>query len=232
MRWLQFVSHEYFHAFNVKRLRPLELGPFDYEHAPSTPSLWISEGVTTYYGNLMASRGGVGTTQDVLDALSRDITALQNAPGRLVQTLEHASLDVFGIGGSGVGGDRSKVVNYYVKGFIVGLLLDARIQHASNGTRSFDDLMRLAYTRYGGPRGFTPEQWVATASEVAGTDLSSFFRQTIQSTDELDYREALDWFGLRFAASGDPMKAWTIEVRPDATPPQRARLKGLAAPRQ
>jgi predicted metalloprotease with PDZ domain len=227
MRWLQYVSHEYFHAFNVKRLRPVELGPFDYEHAPRTPTLWISEGVTTYFANLMASRGGLGTPQDVLNALSSSITALQNSPGRLVQTLEQASLGIFATGGSGVGGDRTKVVSSYEKGFVVGFLLDAHIQHVTSGRKSFDDLMRLAYERYAGARGFTPDEWVATASEVAGVDMSDWFRRAIQTTDELSYDEALDWFGLRFAASADPTKAWTLEVRPDATPDQKAHWQRL-----
>lgn len=227
MRWLQYVSHEYFHAFNVKRLRPVVLGPFDYEHPPKTPSLWISEGLTTYYGNLMVDRGGIGTRDDVLNSLSKAITAVQTAPGRHVQTLEQASLDIFATGGSGEGGDRNTTVSYYDKGQVIGLLLDARIQHATNGRRSLDDLMRLAYSRFSGAHGFTPAQWVATASEVAGTDLSAFFHKTVRTTDELDYSEALDWFGLRFAPSADPAKAWTLEVRPDATAAQTARLDAV-----
>lgn len=230
MRWLQYVSHEYFHAFNVKRLRPVQLGPFDYEHPPRTPSLWISEGLTTYYGNLMVSRGGLGTQQDVLNALSKAITSVQNSPGRHVQTLEQASLQIFATGGSGEGGNPNTTVSYYDKGLIVGLLLDARIQHATNGRKSLDDMMRLAYKRYGGAHGFTPQQWVATASEVAGTDLTGFFHKLLQTTDEMDYSEALDWFGLRFAPSDNPATAWTLEIRPDATSQQRARLDRLTRP--
>jgi predicted metalloprotease with PDZ domain len=230
MRWLQYVSHEYFHAFNVKRLRPVQLGPFDYEHPPKTPSLWISEGLTTYYGNLMVSRGGIGTKQDVLDGLSKAITSVQNSPGRHVQTLEQASLDIFSTGGSGIGGDRNSTVSYYDKGLIVGLLLDARIQHATNGAKSLDDMMRLAYKRYGGAHGFTPQQWVATASDVAGTDLTEFFHTLLQTTDEMDYSEALAWFGLRFAPSDNPATAWTLEISPDATPQQTARLDRLTQP--
>ena len=119
-RWLSFVSHEYFHAFNVKRLRPVELGPFDYEHPPTTSSLWIAEGFTSYYGDLIVVRAGLGTTQDFLRAMSSDIEQLQNSPGRLVQSLEQSSLDVWSSGTSGVGRNRDKTVNYYVKGPIVG----------------------------------------------------------------------------------------------------------------
>ncbi len=223
--WLSFVSHEYFHAFNVKRLRPVELGPFDYEHPPRTSSLWISEGFTSYYGELLVSRAGLGTSEDFLSSLSGHITRLQTSPGRLVQTLEQSSLEVWTTGTSGVGQDLTKTVSYYVKGPVVGFLLDARIQRATGGKRSLDDVMRLAYTRYAGARGFTPEEFRATAEEVAGVDLDRWFRNAISSTEELDYVEALDWFGLRFVPSEDPAKAWTLEVRPGASEAQEARLR-------
>lgn len=230
MIWLQYVSHEYFHAFNVKRLRPVQLGPFDYEQPPRTPSLWIAEGLTTYYGNLLASRGGLGTPDDVLSSLSWDITSLQNSPGRLEQTLAQSSLDIFSTGGSGVGGDSTKVVSYYVKGFIVGFLLDARIQRATQGEKSLDDVMRLAYARYGGARGYTPDEFVAVASEVAGRNLRPFFHRMVETTEELEYDDALQWYGLRFAPARNPAQRWTLEVRADATPAQRARWTRLTAP--
>lgn len=230
IRWLQYVSHEYFHAFNVKRLRPVELGPFDYEHPPKTPSLWIAEGVTTYYGNLLASRGGLGTSDDVLRSLSRDIASLQNSPGRFAQTLAQASLGIFSSSGtSGVGVDTTKGISYYEKGHILGFLLDARIQRATQGRKSLDDVMRLAYARYGKARGYTPEEFVAVASEVAGQDLRPFFHSMVETTAELEYDDALQWYGLRFAPAQDGAKAWTLEVRADATPEQRARWKRLTA---
>lgn len=238
VRWLKFVSHEYFHAFNVKRLRPIELGPFDYENPPHTPSLWISEGVTTYYGDLAVDRSGVGASEslssadDFLSGMSGAIRQLQNSPGRLVQTLEQASLDVWTASNSGVGGNANTTVSYYTKGLVAGFLLDARIRHATNDVKSLDDVMRLAYKRYGGARGFKPEEFQATASEVAGVDLSAWFAKTLVSTEELDYSEVLDWYGLRFAQADrpDPAKAWTIEIRADATDAQKHHLEHLMAP--
>jgi predicted metalloprotease with PDZ domain len=228
LRWLDYVAHEYFHAENVKRFRPVELGPFDYEHAPTTAGLWLAEGVTSYYGELLVSRSGVGTVQDFLGTLSAAIAAVQNRPGRLVQTLEQASLGIFATGGSGIGGDAARTVSYYDKGQVVGWVLDARIQHASKGWKSLDDFMRLGMRRFGGARGYTPEDLVTLASELAGTDLTEFMRKALRSTEELDYSEALAWFGLRFAPSADATKAWTLEVRADATPAQQKRLQALA----
>jgi predicted metalloprotease with PDZ domain len=90
--------------------------------------------------------------------------------------------------------------------------------------------MRLAYARYSGDRGFTPEQFRSIAEEVAGTDLKGWFRGALGSTEELDYTEALDRFGLRFAASEEPSKAWKLEVRADATDAQKGHLGDLLAP--
>ncbi len=226
-RWLSFISHEYFHAFNVKRLRPVELGPFDYEHEPHTPSLWISEGWTSYVGELLVARAGLITRDEYLQQMSAHIEQLQKAPGRLVQTLEQASLNVWTDSMSGTGTNPERSVSYYVKGEVVGFVLDARIRHATSGAKSLDDLMRVAYQRYGGDRGFTPDQFRATAEEVAGVDLKEWFRKAIASTDELDYQEALDWFGLRFLPpdAADPSKRWTLGVRDDATPAQQSRLR-------
>ena len=108
------VSHEYFHAINVKRLRPIELGPFDYERLPQTASLWISEGLTTYYGDLAVVRSGVGPQQDFLDGLANRIRSVQTSPGRLVQTLEEASLTVGRVPRSGLGGDRVRTLRSLV----------------------------------------------------------------------------------------------------------------------
>jgi predicted metalloprotease with PDZ domain len=227
LRWISFVSHEYFHAFNVKRLRPVELGPFDYERPPSTSSLWISEGLTTYCADLIVARAGLCDTQEFLSMLSAHISSLQNSPGRLKQTLEQASLDVWNSGTSGVGRDTKNLVSYYVKGPVAGFLLDAKIQRVTGGRKSLDDVMRLAYKRYAGARGFTPEQFRKTAEDVAGVDLKEWFRKTISSVEELDYTEALDWFGLHFAqaAEGRPANAWRLEIRADASAEQKSRLQ-------
>jgi predicted metalloprotease with PDZ domain len=223
--WLSFAAHEYFHAFNVKRLRPVELGPFDYENPPRTPSLWLSEGCTSYFGDLFVARAGLMSTEEYLASLSSAIRRLQNSPGRLLQTLAQSSLEVWTNSNSGVGAAPT-TVSYYVKGQVVGFLLDARIRVATEGRRGFQDLMRLAYQRYGGERGFTPEELRATAEEVAGVDLGEWFRKALSSTEELDYSEALEWFGLRFAEDG----SWTLEGLEDASGAQREHLDALLAP--
>jgi len=212
-----FISHEYFHAMNVKRLRPIELGPFDYEHAPVTTGLWVGEGLTSYFGDLLAARSGMGDANDYLFICSRHISDLQlRQPGRLFQTIEQASSQMF---------DRTipndKKVDYYVKGPVVGLVLDAHIRKLTNNAKSMDDVIRLEYKRYSGEHGYTGPQFNQTVSDAAGVDVSALLHKLIATTEEVDYTEMLDWFGLRFM-TGDPAKAWTLEVRPDATPAQKA----------
>ncbi|HKO16413.1 MAG TPA: hypothetical protein VJU87_09240 [Gemmatimonadaceae bacterium] len=229
--WLNFVSHEYFHAMNVKRLRPVELGPFDYEGAPKTPSLWISEGLTTYFGDLMVARAGLANERQLLEEFSSLIGQLQNTPGRLVQTLSQSSLDVWNSENSAVGMDRANTVSYYTKGPVVGFLLDAHIRRLTGGRRSLDDVMRAEYARYSGLHGFTPEQFRAEASQVAGTNLDAWFARALDSTAELDYDEALAWYGLQFHGGDDPKTRWQLEVRPDRTAAQQAHLAAFVGMR-
>lgn len=217
-----FISHEYFHAMNVKRLRPIELGPFDYEHAPVTTGLWVAEGLTSYFGDLLAGRS-VGTRDEYLAICSRHITDLQTRqPGRLVQTLEQASSQMF----ERIPADRR--VDYYVKGPVVGLVLDARIRRLTNGRKSMDDAIRLEYRRFSGARGYSAADFNKTVSDAAGVDVSGLLHALIATTEEVDYAEMLDWFGLRFV-TGDPAKAWALEVRPDATAAQADHLAALLA---
>ena len=122
-----------------------------------------------------------------------------------------------------------KKVDYYIKGPVVGLVLDAHIRHLTNGKKSMDDVMRLEYKRWSGAHGYTAEQFAQTMSDAAGVDMSALLHKLVATTDEVDYAEMLDWFGWRFAASDDPAKAWTIEVRPDATPEQKAHFAAFMA---
>jgi predicted metalloprotease with PDZ domain len=223
-RWLSFVAHEYFHAFNVKRLRPVELGPFDYENPPRTTSLWFSEGGTTYYGSLMLARAGVLTKEDFLASMSSAIDSLQKAPGRLLQSLEQSSADVWTNSNSGVGADAT-TVSYYVKGNVVSFLLDAHIRRVTYGRRSMDDVMRLAMARYGGERGFTAAELRATVEQIAGRSMKAWFKRAIETPGELDYDDMLGWYGLRFAA-GDGA-SWKLEARPGASRAQQDRLRAL-----
>ena len=198
--WLRLVSHEYFHVWNVKRLRPVELGPFDYEREVYTKNLWIAEGVTAYYTELGVRRAGLCSDAELLDGLSGLIRRLQTTPGRLVHPLEMASYDAWIKLYRSDENSPNTTISYYTKGAVVAFLLDARIRAATDDARSLDDVLRLAYTRYSGERGFTREEFRTVAQEVAGVPLHDWFASTLETTAELDYAEALDWLGLRFTS--------------------------------
>ena len=199
--WLSLASHEYFHLWNVKRLRPIELGPFDYEHENYPRSLWISEGLTDYYGDLQLARAGLYTPGEYLRELSAMIRTLQTTPGRLTQTAETASFDAWIKQYRPDDNTINSTISYYTKGAVLGFVLDARIRAATNDAKSLDDVMRLALARYSGAKGFTPEDFRKTASEVAGTDLSAWFTRALETTEEVDYGPALAWYGLELTVA-------------------------------
>jgi predicted metalloprotease with PDZ domain len=216
--YLSLVAHEHFHAWNIKRLRPIELGPFDYENENYTKALWIAEGFTDYYAGLLVRRPGISTRDEFFEELSGHIEAVQTTPGRLVTSAAMSSYDTWIKQYRPDENTPNTTINYYPKGAVIGFLLDARIRKATNGAKTLDDAMRLAYERYSGAKGFTTEQFYQTMSEVAGTDLRPWFTTTAESTEELDYSEALEWFGLRFRPV-DPRsaRAWLgVTTRNDA----------------
>ena len=196
--WLGLVSHEFFHTWNVKRLRPVELGPFDYENEVYTRSLWIAEGVTSYYDDLLVHRAGLSKRKKYLKALSKNIDSLQTTPGRLVHPLEMASYDAWIKHYRRDENTPNSTISYYTKGAVVAFLLDAHIRRLTDGERSLDEVMRRAYQIYSGERGYSPDEFRLAAQETAGKDLGEWFRVALETTEELDYQEALDWYGLRF----------------------------------
>ncbi|MDP1570099.1 MAG: PDZ domain-containing protein [Vicinamibacterales bacterium] len=215
--WLTLVSHEYFHVWNVKRLRPVALGPFDYEHENYTESLWVAEGVTSYFGDLLVRRAGLSTRGEYLEGLSTEIANLQNAPGRAVQTTAASSFDTWIKQYRPDENSPNTAISYYTSGQVISFLLDAKIRAATNGQRSLDDGMRLAYQRYSGPTGYTPDEFHAVMSEVAGVDLAPWFARVLTTTEEFDYTEALHWYGLRFRPAEPTTRAWTgLVTRNDA----------------
>jgi predicted metalloprotease with PDZ domain len=204
LRWLELASHEFVHAWNVKRLRPVELGPFNYEQEVHTRSLWIAEGITDYYGDLAVHRAGLSSREEFLDSLSGKIDELQTTPGRLVQSAELASFDAWIKYYRPDENSANTSISYYTKGAVLGFLLDAKIRNATGGAKSLDDVLTTAFQRYAGERGYSAAEFRALAEQVSGLNLSAFWETAVQGTSELDYAEALETFGLRFRPSGQP----------------------------
>jgi len=202
--WLQLASHEHFHAWNVKRLRPVELGPFDYEKENTTRSLWVAEGITDYYGDLLVHRAGLTDRKEYLDALSESVKALQTTPGRQVQAVDASSYDAWIRHYRPDENSPNVAISYYVKGHVLAWLLDARIREVSRGAKSLEDVLREAYARHAGPRGYSQAEFQATADAVAGASLQDFWERGVTGVAELDYDRALSWFGLRFKPEEAP----------------------------
>ena len=196
--WLGLVSHEFFHTWNVKRLRPRALGPFDYNREVYTDDLWIVEGITSFYDDLILARAGLLDRKQYLEKLSKQIESLQETPGRLLHPLSTTSRDAWIKHYLPDENSVNSTISYYTKGAVVGFLLDTHIRSLSGGTHSLDEVMRLAYHRYSGERGYESVEFRSTASEVAGTDLSDWFQFHVDEAGELDYSAALAWLGLRF----------------------------------
>jgi predicted metalloprotease with PDZ domain len=209
LAWLGLVSHEFCHVWNVKRLRPEALGPFDYERENHTRSLWVAEGFTDYYADLMVHRAGLTTREEYLEALSSKIESLQTTPGRCVQPVSLASFDAWIKHYRPDENSPNTAISYYTKGAVLAFLLDARIRHLSAGARSLDDVLHEAYAAFSGTRGFSEQEIREVIDRVAGQRLADFWTDAVDGTAELDYAPALETFGLRFrAVPPQEGKAW------------------------
>jgi predicted metalloprotease with PDZ domain len=196
------IAHEFFHAWNVKRIRPDALGPFDYTRENYTRLLWVAEGVTSYYETLLVRRAGLLTDRQYLDVMAGEIRTLQNTPGRLEQSLEEASFDAWVKYYRQDENTVNSAVSYYDKGAIVGLLLDLEIRGRSDGKRSLDDVLRALYEEFAKRgRNYTPADFQRAAERAAGAGLEEFFRRYVRGRDELDYDAALARAGLRLDTS-------------------------------
>jgi predicted metalloprotease with PDZ domain len=196
--FLSLVSHEFFHLWNVKRIRPDALGPFDYTQENYTKLLWVAEGITDYYSDVSLRRAGLITEEEFLSGTARAFQGLQNTPGRMEQTVEESSFDAWIKFYRPDENSVNSQVSYYDKGAIVGLLLDLEIRKRSNGSKSLDDVMRYLYAQFFKKNGnYKPADFQKAAELMAGTSLEDFFAKYVRSTTELDYNAALAVAGLR-----------------------------------
>lgn len=197
-RFIQLVAHEFFHLWNVKRLRPKGLEVFDYDGENYTPSLWFSEGTTSYYDLVIPYRAQIYDCKAYLDGLSKEITRLQTIPGRLVQPASESSFDAWIKLYRQEANSNNSQISYYLKGEMVSLLLDLLIRARHKNQRSLDDVMVKMWQEFGKLEvGFTPEELKAVMETVADTNLDDFFARYIDGTEELPFNEYLAPFGLQ-----------------------------------
>jgi predicted metalloprotease with PDZ domain len=196
--FLSLVAHEFFHLWNVKRIRPDALGPFDYTKENYTRLLWVAEGITDYYARIVLRRAGFTSETDFLKEQAKAFQALQSTPGRLVMSTEESSYDTWIKYYRQDENSINSQVDYYDKGAILGLLLDLEIRKGSNGAKSLDDVMRNLYSEfYRKDRNYSPEDFQKACELMAGSSLESFFAKYVRGREELDYDSALAAAGLR-----------------------------------
>ncbi|MDH6057911.1 M61 family metallopeptidase [Umezakia ovalisporum] len=200
-RFVQLAAHEFFHLWNVKRIRPKGLEVFDYEQENYTPSLWFCEGTTSYYDLLIPLRAGIYDAKSYLNHLNKEITRFLTTPGRKVQPLAESSFDAWIKLYRPDANSNNSQMSYYLKGEMVSFLLDLLIRARHGNQRSLDDVMRQMWRKFGQPEiGYTPEQLQEVIESVAGVDLTDFFELYVNGTEELPFNNYLEPFGLHLVA--------------------------------
>lgn len=204
------VSHEFFHVWNVKRLRPVELGPWDFTRPLNTRGLWVAEGFTNYYGHLMLRRAGIWDDKRFLARQAQTVRGIENAPGSKLMSAEESSLSAPFIDDA----PHAQVVNlkntsisYYPKGELIGMVMDLLVRGRTKGKASLDDVMRDMYEEfylkspnssyYLRGRGYQTEDLERIVSRRSGFDFSDFFKRHVRDVEVLPYDEAFAYVGLR-----------------------------------
>jgi predicted metalloprotease with PDZ domain len=203
--FLGLESHEYFHHWNVKRIRPLALGPFDYQRENYTRGLWVSEGVTSYYGDLLLRRAGLISVNEYLDGLANTIAGYEQSPGRFEQSAESASFDAWIKQYRPDENSINSAMSYYTKGELLGLIFDIEIRALSDNNKSLDDVMRLLLENHGLPKpGFTDAELKAAFEKAAGVDLTDFWNRFVAGHDEIDFAAYFNKTGLKLTKGYRP----------------------------
>ncbi len=197
-RVLHLFSHEFFHLWNVKRIHPDVLGPFDYNREVYTHLLWAMEGYTDYYAYLVLRRAGLVTPEEYLEQQASDIKDLELQPGRNWTSLALSSFNTW-IAWSFPPSDDlpNRYISYYLKGGLVGMLMDLEIRRRTHNKKSLDDVLRLLMDRYGSKGvGFPEATYREVVEEVAGGSMADFFARYVEGVDELPFEELLGAAGL------------------------------------
>jgi predicted metalloprotease with PDZ domain len=235
---LDAVAHEFFHVWNVKRLRPIELGPWDFTRPANTRGLWIAEGITNYYGHLMQRRAGLLNDAQLWAKLVQQITEVENSPGSHLMSAEESSLSAPFLDDAPHSQQTNLVytsISYYPKGEVLGITLDLLIRGKTNGRASLDDVMRRMYeefyvkspnaTYYLRGRGYRPEDFERVVSEVAGADMSDFFKRYVRGVEPPPYEEAFAQVGLRLVS--EPRQPVSVGISIDETETNNLKLAGV-----
>lgn len=195
-RFLDLVSHEYFHTWNVKQLRPKAIAPYDLSKEAYTKELWISEGMTDYYGKLMLVDAGLMTAPSFINSIPAMISSDRSRYGNTIQPLSESSFDAWVKFWKGLQNSYNAQSDYYGKGDAVSLLLDLEIRHRTHNNASLHTVMKNLYHHYSPTHGFTNEDFIAECEQVSGTKFTQFFQKYLYGTAPLPWEEILAYAGL------------------------------------
>jgi predicted metalloprotease with PDZ domain len=213
--FLSLVAHEYFHLWNVKRLRPKELGPFNYDEENYTSLLWVMEGVTSYYDELILRRAGFYTDEQYIQKIFSSMNYIENLEGFNVQPVAHASFDAWIKSYRPNENSSNTQISYYTKGSVVAALIDFMIIKKYNGKKCLDDFLQVIYKKFykKEDRGFTEFEFQKELEAFMKEDLSMFFDEYINGTEHIDYEKYFAYVGLLVQDQGEMMPNVGITAR-------------------
>jgi predicted metalloprotease with PDZ domain len=196
--FLNLVAHEYYHLWNVKRMRPVALGPFDYDNENYTTNLWIAEGFTAYYENKLMLRAGFINEKEFVDQLVTAVSNVSNTPGAKVQSVAEASYDAWIKLYRPNENSNNTTVSYYSKGEVVGILMDLEIAQATKGEKSLDDVMKAMYLQNkAAKKGYTDAEFKAMVEKISGQSFTGFWAKYVNGTDAIEYDKYFGYAGIK-----------------------------------
>jgi len=195
IKWLGTVAHEFFHVWNVRHMRPLELERYDYQNEQYTRNLWIAEGLTSYYDNLLLSRAGLVTPNEFMELLAKEIHTLETTPGRLLRPVTEASMDTWIRHYQPNANTLNSTISYYTKGALIGFVLDTFLRRNSRGRHSLDEVMQKMYSEFSNTP-YSAEAFGKAVVEIGGAEAGDLLRTLTTTTADPDVDEALGWYGL------------------------------------
>ncbi|WP_432713989.1 M61 family metallopeptidase [Pedobacter sp.] len=196
--FLGLVAHEYHHLWNVKRLRPVALGPFDYNKENYTTNLWIAEGFTAYYENKIMLRAGFVNAENYASNLAAAVASVENTPGAKVQSAAEASFDAWIKYYRPNENSNNTGVSYYSKGEVIGLLMDLEIANATKGAKSLDDVMKAMYLQCKTlKRGYTDAEFKAMVEKISGISFNDFYAKYVNGTQAAEYEKYFGFAGVK-----------------------------------
>jgi predicted metalloprotease with PDZ domain len=208
--FLSLIAHEHFHLWNVKRLRPIALGPFDYDNENYTTDLWIAEGFTAYYEDIILRHANIIDADNYLGVMANDINQVENTPGKKFQSITDASYDAWIKSYRPTENSNNSTISYYSKGSVVAMMLDLEIINDSQAKYSLDNVMKYMYQEYYKTlkRGYTDAEFKKGLEKFAGKNLDDFYKKYVYGVADVDYNKYLGYAGYQItdeaAGSNDP----------------------------